>query len=106
MSLVTGILRRVLRLGRSGRARPQVQTSIEDDDPESLLGPWERKVIAKYGADSQKPKVGTHVMSQMSQISQVSQPQVVSGEHGEHKLLNDAQHPGCRDCCQQLTHVI
>jgi hypothetical protein len=35
-----------------------LQPSLEDDDPGSLLGPWERRVIAKYGADSQKPQVG------------------------------------------------
>lgn len=56
VSFAVGILRRVLRLGGSGRARPQLQTPPDDDDPQSLLGPWERKVIAKYGAQAQKPQ--------------------------------------------------
>lgn len=60
VSFAVGILRRVLRLGGSGRARPQLQTPPDDDDPQSLLGPWERKIIAKYGAQAaqaQKPQV-------------------------------------------------
>ncbi len=61
MSFATGLLRRVLRLGGSGRAQRQVQphthTHDEEDDSDSLLGPYERKMIAKYGAPSQPQQV-------------------------------------------------
>ncbi len=60
LSFAVGLLRKVMRLGGSGRRRLQLQHTHSHDDGEDSdleMGPYEQQMIAKYGPASVAPRV-------------------------------------------------